>query len=279
MYSTFFVNNKTYGADDINKVLAHLTTQGVSTFVDSGDALMDLDTAMSNLTSEGAQVYDTSGCKVVSVGNGYYKISKGCYWLASGACIIFDDEGYVFEPNFLTVSGTEGTICYVYLRQGGAESEGVSNDINIIVSGEAPADTHALLATISSAGAITDKRKVAVSKLRVHSDNPVKNISFSRTDGILRHVDEIGKECYCITLPPEYNQYGYVYDKLCNGNNKDDYLFYLINLSTSWKIVSNYNTDQFLYARKTPDGIEFAIYYVYVKQSSYNLQLFWGEPL
>ena len=272
MYSTFFVNNKTYGADDINKVLAHLTTQGVSTFVDTGDALMDLDTAMSNLTSEGAQVYDTSGCKVVSLGNGYYKISKGCYWLASGACIIFDDEGYVFELNFLDSAGTEGTTCYVYLRQGGAESEGVSNDINIIVSGEAPADTDALLATISSAGAITDKRKVAVSKLRMHSDNPVKSISISPTDGIVEG------NYYYITLPPEYNQYGYVYDKKCNGNNTDDYYFYLVKLSTSWQTVSNYDYNQNLCARKTVDGIQFRIEKVY-SISSYEVQMFWGEPL
>ena len=274
MYSTFFVNNKTYGADDINKVLAHLTTQGVSTFVDTGDALMDLDTAMSNLTSEGAQVYDNSGCKVVSAGNGFYKISKGCYWLASGACIIFDDEGYVFELNFLDSAGTKGTTCYVYLRQGGVESGGVSNDINIIVSGQAPADTDALLATISSAGAITDKRKVAVSKLLVHSSDPVKSISISTADG---EWDNDNQNCY-ITLPSEYNQYGYVYDKKCNGSNKDDYIFNLVKLSTSWQMVSNYDYNQQLYARKTTDGIQFKIYRVF-SIGGYNLQLFWGEPL
>ena len=276
MYSTFFVNNRTYGADDINKVLAHLTTQGVSTFVDTGDALMDLDTAMSNLTSEGAQVYDNSGCKVVSAGNGFYKISKGCYWLASGACIIFDDEGYVFELNFMDSAGTKGTTCYVYLRQGGAESEGVSNDINIIVSGEAPADTDALLATISSAGAITDNRKVAVSKLSVHSSDPVKtltvNFSASGTPTL---------------LGSEYSPYGYIWCTKGNGNTNEKYVFYLIKLSSEWKTIVSYcpysgASTNYLKARKTANGIEFSnigIYNLSGNYESFTVQLFLGAPL
>lgn len=279
MYSTFFVNNKTYGADDINKVLAHLTTQGVSTFVDTGDALMDLDTAMSNLASEGAQVYDNSGCKVVSAGNGFYKISKGCYWLASGACIIFDDEGYVFELNFLDSAGTKGTTCYVYLRQGGAESVGVSNDINIIVSGEAPADTDALLATISSAGAITDNRKVAVSKLRVHPSDPAKIISVSTDEGKWETKPNSGNYFCYITLPPEYNQYGYIYDRKCEGCDADDYEFYLRKLTSSWQKVSMYDYNPNLYARKTADGIQLQVEAWGQARYSYSLQLFWGGPL
>ena len=269
MYSTFFVNNKTYGADDINKVLAHLTTQGVSTFVDTGDALMDLDTAMSNLTSEGAQVYDNSGCKVVSAGNGFYKISKGCYWLASGACIIFDDEGYVFELNFLDSAGTKGTTCYVYLRQGGAESVGVSNDINIIVSGEAPADTDALLATISSAGAITDKRKVAVSKLQVYSGDPTMTIS----------VPFVADNTTIVLVKDIPKKYQYAFDlrgQNCNSLG-DKHCYNLLKLTSEFQQLS-YRSDYgggYVYARRTEEGIEFKGNY----QGKFSCRLLLGDPI
>lgn len=268
MYSTFFVNNKTYGADDINKVLAHLTTQGVSTFVDSGDALMDLDTAMSNLTSEGAQVYDNSGCKVVSAGNGFYKISKGCYWLASGACIIFDDEGYVFELNFLDSTGTKGTTCYVYLRQGGAESGGVSNDINIIVSGEAPADTDALLATISSAGAITDKRKVAVSKLQGYTGDPTMTISVTpQGSNTIVLVKDIPKK------------YGYAFDLRGNSCKTlgDKHCYPLVKLTNTFQMISyrsDYTTLE-VYVRRTDEGLEFKGNY----PDTFSCRLLLGDPL
>lgn len=268
MYSTFFVNNKTYGADDINKVLAHLTTQGVSTFVDTGDALMDLDTAMSNLTSEGAQVYDNSGCKVVSAGNGFYKISKGCYWLASGACIIFDDEGYVFELNFLDSTGTKGTTCYVYLRQGGAESGGVSNDINIIVSGEAPADTDALLATISSAGAITDNRKVAVSKLQVYSGDPTMTVTVSLGANTVTLVKDIP------------SGFRYVYDlRGQNINTGKEHFHNLLKLTDSFQMLSMLEDGLYgkvyTQARRTTEGIEFKC----ERSRTLSVRLLVGEPL
>ena len=99
--------------------------------------------------------------------------------MPSGACVIFDDEGYVFELNFLNALRTKGTICYVYLRQGGVESEGTSNEINIIVSGEAPSNGDMPIGTISSTGQVIDTRIFAQAKIAVPTANIFQTFDLS----------------------------------------------------------------------------------------------------
>ena len=251
MYSTFFVNNKTYGADDINKVFAHLTTQGVSLYKDTGNPLIDLDTAMSNLVNPGIDSYNTNSCKVVSAGNGYYKISKGCCWMPSGSCVIFDDDGYVFELNFLDSAGTKGTTCYVYLRQGGAESEGVSNDINIIVSGEAPTATDMPLATISSAGAITDKRTYSRAKIAVPTNNIILSkriyLDYNMVSGVYQNTSKT----YSISL--EFPGIQYIYGMGEPAKYSEGYYSILVKLTSSFQLVRK-ESSSFVYARKANEN-------------------------
>lgn len=279
MYTAFFANNKTYGADDINKVLAHLTTQGVSLFEDTGAPLMDLDTALANMVSTGVQVYDCSSCKVTALGNNKFKILKGCCWMPSGACVIFDDAGYTFESNFATSAGGTSTTCYVYLKQGGDEFDGASNDVYVVASGDAPTESDVLLATISSAGAVTDKRVVAVSKVAVPAENPVKTVSFTVNYNQYTELSNSNYYEYVYKLDSEYNQFGYVYNTLCNGNNWEDHYFYLVKLTSDWQVVTNYDYDYWLYARKTSECIELKIYGHTHPTLTVTVQLFLGEPL
>ncbi|MBR2404377.1 MAG: hypothetical protein IKA95_01830 [Clostridia bacterium] len=284
MYTTFFANNKTYGADDINKVFAHLTTQGVSLFEDTGAPLMDLDTALANMVSTGVQVYDVSSCKVTALGNNKFKILKGCCWMPSGACVMFDDAGHTFEPNFATSAGDTSTTCYVYLKQGGDEFEGASNDVHVVASGDAPTDADLPLATVSTAGAVTDKRKVAVSKVAVPAENPVKTVSVSLNSST-PESDLPGADLISSTVLLETGNmaYGYICDSiLTNGDRSGYYVPLIAKLSSSWSPVTIWDESYdrwWLYARKTTNGIEVYLRSNQTKSLSFNLMLFLGEPI
>lgn len=237
MYTAFFANNKTYGADDINTVLSRLTTQGVSLYNDTGAPLMDLDTAMSNLVSNGADMYDANSCKVVSLGSGKFKISKGTYWMPSGACVVFDSDGYTFESDYTTAAGTKGTVCYVYLKQGG-ESATVANDVNVVATGEADSDAE-LLATISSSGAVTDKRAFAQAKLAVPTTNIVQT-------GSATFVGQTGVELIQ-TITPKFPGFTYIYGLYCESNS-DGYKVPIL-LTDEFQLF-NYRDSTLFYARK-----------------------------
>lgn len=210
MYSTYFINNKTYGTDDINTVLARLTTQGVSLFRDTGNTLLDIETAIASFVDSGVEMYDTEGCKVVALANDKFKISKGCCWMPSGTCIIFDDEGYVFTPNFKTESGASSSECYIYLRQGGDEADTESNEINVIISPEKYTDNDVPLASISGARVIIDRRIFARSKVFNSGGNIIqKNSVF------------LGNSDVNVTVTPSFSGYSYICMLNHNGDNHD----------------------------------------------------------
>lgn len=246
MYTTFFANNKTYGADDINKVFAHLTTQGVSLYKDTGETLIDLDTALANMVNAGVDRYNVNSCKVVALGNKKFKISKGCCWMPSGACIIFDDDGYTFESNYTADDGTNSATCYVYLKQGGAEFATVSNDINIVVSGTAPAETDMILATINSSGTITDKRTISQAKIAVPTSNIITEKSV-----YLTYQPDNEHYSYTVSVDIGYPGFKYIYDTYGMSVTYDgDKWARVVELTDSFKIISRYTYD-WIYARKT----------------------------
>lgn len=244
MYTAFFANNKTYGADDINTVMSRLTTQGVSLYNDTGAPLMDLDTAMSNLVSNGADMYDANSCKVVALGNGKFKISKGTYWMPSGACVVFDSDGYTFESDYTTASGTKGTVCYVYLKQGG-ESASVSNEVNVVATGEPDSDAE-LLATISSSGVVTDKRTIAQAKIAV----PTSNI-ITKKPVHLTYRSDNKNYSYTVSVDIGYSGFKYIYDTygMSVTYDKDEWAR-VVELTDSFQAISRHSYD-YIYARKS----------------------------
>lgn len=248
MYTAFFTNNKTYGADDINTVMSRLTTQGVSLYNDTGAPLMDLDTAMSNLVSNGADMYDANSCKVVALGNGKFKISKGTYWMPSGACVVFDSDGYTFEADYTTAAGTKGTVCYVYLKQGG-ESASVSNEVNVVATGEA--DSHAeLLATISSSGAVTDKRVFAQAKLAVPTKNIILYKQIHLPHNIVNGTYQSTSKTYSINL--EFAGIQYAYGGNMETYDSDEYSK-LVELTSSFQLIRREGYYSF-YVRKSDEN-------------------------
>mgnify|MGYP002795992232 CR=1 FL=1 len=122
-YEYDFMDNVTYGTDDINKIRGSLMSKGVIP-----------ETANS--------------CKVVANGTGQIKILTGEAVFANGVRIeITADE---------TLSYTSGSTNYVYL-----EYSSTLNKCEPKVSTSAPASDRIKLATISSTGAITDTREVS----------------------------------------------------------------------------------------------------------------------
>ena len=122
-YTYDFMDNVTYGTDDINKIRGSLMSKGV--------------------------IPETvNSCKVVANGTGQIKILTGEAVFANGVRIeITSDE---------TLSYTTGSTNYVYL-----EYSSTLNKCEPKVSTSAPASDRIKLATISSTGAITDTREVS----------------------------------------------------------------------------------------------------------------------
>lgn len=232
---TYFVNNQTYGADDLNTVLSRLTTQGVSLYNDTGSTLADLNTSLSGWIDSGVDMYDMNSCRVVSVGNGNFKISKGCCWMPSGACAIFDNDGYIFEPDF-----TNLTKAYVYLRQGGDDTSGATNEINVIFNSEKWVEGSDMpLAVVYPSGAVTDSRVFAKAKIGVPTTNIVQ--TFSVKFSIESGADSV----YCekeIVLP--FSGYSYIlYPHNFAGYSEDNRLF-------AYKLADEYGSEKIAAAYK-----------------------------
>ena len=122
-YTYDFMDNVTYGTDDINKIRGSIMSKGVIP-----------ETANS--------------CKVVANGTGQIKILPGEAVFANGVRIEITAEE--------TLSYTSGSTNYVYF-----ECNTTLNRCEPKVSTTAPASDRIKLATISSTGAITDTREVS----------------------------------------------------------------------------------------------------------------------
>ena len=122
-YTYDFMDNVTYGTDDINKLRRTIMTKGV--------------------INDGA-----NSCKVIANGSGSIKIQPGEAVFANGVRIeITSDE---------TLSYTSGSTNYVYF-----ECNTTLNRCEPKVSTSSPASDRIKLATISSTGAITDTREMS----------------------------------------------------------------------------------------------------------------------
>lgn len=181
-YKCFFMSNKTYSASDVNQMFARLTSQGVSLFDVSGNGtLIDINTAVSNFTGAGVELYNPDACKVVSEGEGY-KVSPGCLWLPDGMCVEIDSDGYD-----LTVEN--GKTQYIYV-----ESQPVTNSAAVVVSDTEGGADSVPLAEISADGEIADTRTFAKTKLAPATANisVEKTISITLTGSAPSQYEEIG---------------------------------------------------------------------------------------
>ncbi len=155
-YKYSFLDNETYGTDDINAMVARVTTSGVSIYPE-GKSMID---AMNSVTSEliGSGVGYGSGSCYVSEEDGMLKVNSGVAFFDDGVTVEVDDEGIIMEKQ-------TGKYLYFYrdINQ---------NTCDVRLAEELPPDNYVLLCYINDSGEIVDKRHYA--KLKV-APNAVRN--------------------------------------------------------------------------------------------------------
>lgn len=87
-----FIDNKSYGVDDINGLAANLVGAGVTPFVSKSSYTPSyLNSLTSALTTKGTQL---DGCKCTKTSTGYVKVSQGIIFFENGVCLSVDSSGY-----------------------------------------------------------------------------------------------------------------------------------------------------------------------------------------
>lgn len=155
-YKFSFADNAKYSATDVNKITKRLVTSGIEDSFENGVAYN-----VSRFNEAGQLLY-TSGVvpencltlKVVRSGDGKIIINPGYAFFNDGSVIEIEEGGE-------ELSYTKGVINYVYLKNN-LEAANVSYPC---CSVDAPEGDYVMLATISDAGVISDKRTYAHGKL------------------------------------------------------------------------------------------------------------------
>lgn len=87
-----FIDNKSYGVDDINGLAANLVGAGITPFVSKSSYTPSyLNSLTSALTTKGTQL---DGCKCTKTSTGYVKVSQGIIFFENGVCLSVDSSGY-----------------------------------------------------------------------------------------------------------------------------------------------------------------------------------------
>lgn len=200
-----FVDSETYGTEDINDIARSLVGAGVAPFIakDSYN-VSDLNVLTSALVGAGAQL---DGCKCMQTGNAV-TVSQGIIYFESGVTLTVDSLGY-------TVELTSNTAGYIY-----AYYSPTLQKADILFAEELPADgEYVLLAEISEAGAITDKRIFAQSKVATLGGNCVYEVDV--TMGVPEGVElpSEAEAMYAYIDGVEFSKFNYIiFDGAKNGN-------------------------------------------------------------
>lgn len=167
-----FMDNCTYGADDINSAFSKLTTQGVSMFLYSeGDnPLISLNDAVSSIASPGVEYYNFDACKVTyDAENKKYYIMQGNAFMHDGTIVSIDNEGYDITDEVNGIRATSDNDIYVCFYRDVANnciSVSVSQSDEIINK-----DESVPLSIIQGTQNIGDLREFATTKLAACSGN------------------------------------------------------------------------------------------------------------
>lgn len=182
-YKFGFADNETYNAADVNKITSRLVTSGVSDPFENGEPynLSQFNTAGALVYTSGAVPETVSTLKVVSASDGKVRINPGTAFFADGSTIEVEAGGHELE----FVPGVKN---YVYLKNDLV----ASNTSYPVCSESEPAGDFVLLAEISEAGEITDKRVYAKGKLPGYGSNALYTMEIA--DGLnMKHGETITK--------------------------------------------------------------------------------------
>nr|DAZ26034.1 MAG TPA: hypothetical protein [Caudoviricetes sp.] len=176
MITYSFMDNTTYGAEDVNEIFKRLTTQGVSLYNGSQPVMQALNGAVSDFAAAGVEMYNSSACEVVKNIDGTYVVKPGTAFFGDGSTItVIADEPIV---------PVVGKSSYIYFRTNVA-----ANRNELVCSDVEGTGDFVPLATISVNGQVTDTRIYARTKLAPCTPNiyvtksaTVTCVKYSNTD-------------------------------------------------------------------------------------------------
>ena len=90
-YSYSFIDNDTYGTDDINKAFSRLTTKGITPYPTDQNLINAMNNITSDITESGVD-FDSFHCKV-SIDGDTINISPGTVFFEDGVSMVIDEEG------------------------------------------------------------------------------------------------------------------------------------------------------------------------------------------
>lgn len=160
-YKYSFMDNETYGADDINAAISRLTTKGVTVYPTDQNLIDAMNGVISAVATPGVD-YNQYSC-VVSKENKNIKISPGTVFFENGVTMVIDSDGIILPLEYNV---------YVYLYY-----DKIKNSCYPCASEDIPENNYVLLAYIDETGNIKDMREYAVSKLAPNSE--IKTFSFT----------------------------------------------------------------------------------------------------
>ncbi len=156
-YKCSFLDNESYGADDICAAFSRLTTAGVLAYPEAQTVADSLNQLTSELVSEG--VADFGGCKVSCDGENVF-IGAGTVFFSSGVSAVVDSEGILIEY------ANAGEQVYVSMTY-----EEAFNRVIPQISTDLPEGDSVLLARIEADGTAVDMRSFARAKIIPNSAN------------------------------------------------------------------------------------------------------------
>lgn len=170
-YTYDFMDNATYGADDLNRAMSRFVTSGIA------DAFEDnvsyntskLCEVTQRLYAPGVVPEHISTLKVSRVSDSEIYIAPGLAFFENGSTITVDSEG-------VRLSYLAGEKNYVYLKADPANNRNLP-----MCTTEPPTGDIVMLAQIEPDGAVTDKRTYAKGKVPGYASdfNQCKRMTFS----------------------------------------------------------------------------------------------------
>lgn len=177
-----FMDDCTYGAEDINKVFSKLTTEGVSLFnySDGDNPLISLNDAVSSYITPGIESYNFDACKVVYDENSEtFSISAGNAFMSDGSIVTIDDEGYDITEYIDAIRLEAHATVYVCFYRNVPD-----NSIDVICSVSRDYYDDALSVKLCSIfhNTVTDARTYAKTKVVPVSSNVYETITIETLD-------------------------------------------------------------------------------------------------
>lgn len=180
-YSACYLDNKTYGAEDLNRTVSQLVTEGVADPFTDGLPynVTKLNDVIYSVSSDGVVPDGVSTLKcTINTSAKTVTIAPGTAFFQNGSVITVDVDGVVLPY-------TAGTVNYVYVQ-----ADESLNVISPACSTTAPSGDYVMLAEISAAGVLTDKRKYAQGKVPGYQSNAGTCMKVSDTVTLVRESNQ-----------------------------------------------------------------------------------------